>query len=444
MVLSLTFWGGPIRDRGRTKTELNVYMHGKRVGALVSGTTDSYSLIYDLDATEDTDPSRTQLSLALPPRAEPYGHEQSRAYVEGLLPQGERREAIAEELGLDPEDGFGLIAEIGRDCPGAVTFLPDGEEEEGHDPDTLAWLEEDELEEVLQSPPERLFDEYRPERMRFALPGTRHKLALVRDEAEDRWAWPRPGTPSTHIVKPEPGHLPGMAVNELVFSGAYKEMGLPVAYSTLEPIGGVSCFVSRRFDRWGEGTGAECLHQESFAQALGIAPDQVGRRLNPGVPTLAEVAGLLRRIGEESTAATLMKAAIFDVLIGNTKPRGGNAALLYGEGAPMLAPFFDIVTDELYGAIRQRPVVIGIDVPPAPFLIDLAHTIEQCGFEFQPSLIAAVPMMTDLCAIVGRLARQAQEQGWYRRSIDEGLLLATERMTAFGRELEYLRPSEVD
>ena len=423
--------------------ELSVYMHGKRVAALVSGSLGSYSLIYDLEAIEGSDPDRAQLSMALPPRAEPYGHEQARAYVEGLLPQDERREAMAAELGLDPEDGFGLIAEVGRDCPGAVTFLP-GDEEGAYSPDTLAWLEEDELEEVLECPPERFFDEERPERMRFALPGARHKLALVRDEAEDRWAWPQPGAPSTHIIKPEPAWLPGIAANELAFSAAYHAIGLPVAYPTLEQIGGVSCFVSRRFDRWGEGAGVECLHQESFAQALGIAPDETGRRLNPGAPTLAEAAELLRLVGEESTVENLMKAAICDLLIGSTKPRAGSVALLYGEGAPMLAPFFDIVTDELYGAVRRRPVVIGIDVPPAPFLVDIGHAIEQCGFEFQPSLIAAIPMMAELCRAVGRLAEQAQEQGWYRRAIDDGLMLATRRVASFGREIEYLRPSGVD
>lgn len=419
-------------------------MHGKRVAALVPGTLNSYSLSYDLEAIEEwDDPGRAQLSMALPLREEPYGHGRSRAYVEGLLPQGERREAIAEELGLGPEDGFGLIAEIGRDCPGAVTFLPD-EEEEAYDPDTLAWLEEDELEEVLESPPERLFDEERPERMRFALPGERHKLALVRDEAEGRWAWPRPGAPSTHIVKPEPAELPGIAANELAFSAAYAELGLPVPFLTLEQICGVSCLVSRRFDRWGEGTEAECLHQESFAQALGIAPDEAEGRLDPGAPSLAEAGDLLRSIGEEPSVATLMKAAVCDLLIGNTKPRAASAALLYGEGAPMPAPFFDIATYELYGAVRRRPVVIGIDIPPAPFLVDLGHTFEQCGFEFQPSLIEAIPMMAELCRAVGNLARQAQEQGWYRRAIDEGLQLATGRMLAFREEIEYLRPSGVE
>jgi serine/threonine-protein kinase HipA len=417
-------------------------MHGRRVAALVPGSLHSYSLIYDPEAIERSDPARTQLSMALPPRPEPYGHQASRAYLEGLLPQGERREAIAAELGLDPHDGFGLIAEIGRDCPGAVTFLPEGSEET-HDPGAPAWLSEEELEEVLQSPPERLFDAARPERMRFALPGARHKLALIRDEAEGRWAWPGPGAPSTHILKPEPEHLPGIAANELAFSAAYGEIGLPVAFSTLEQIGGVDCFLARRFDRWSEGAETERLHQESFAQALGIAPDETGRRLNPGAPTLAEASDLLRLIGEGPSVAILLKAALCDLLIGNTKPRAGAAALLYGEGAPMLAPFFDVVTDELYGAVRRRPVVIGIDVPPAPFLIDIAHAIEQCGFEFQPSLIEAIPMMAALCGAVGQIADRAQEQDWYRCEIDDGLQLATGRMIALRKEIEYLRPSGV-
>ena len=97
------------------------------------------------------------------------------------MPRGGRRRKLAYQLGVDPADGYGLIAELGRDCPGAVTFLAEGEEAEPRAPEDLAWLSEDELAEALEWPPERSFDPDEPRRMRFTLPGERHKLALVRD-----------------------------------------------------------------------------------------------------------------------------------------------------------------------------------------------------------------------------------------------------------------------
>ena len=57
------------------------------------------------------------------------------------------------------------------------------------------WLTEDEMGEVVKPPPPRLFTEDCRQRMRFTLPGLRHKLSLVRDEPGGRWGWPEAGLP---------------------------------------------------------------------------------------------------------------------------------------------------------------------------------------------------------------------------------------------------------
>jgi serine/threonine-protein kinase HipA len=418
---------------------LDVYLHGKRVGGLLPTDEREYSFVYEAETAEE---GQLPLSSSLPLRREPFGFDASRAYVEGLLPQGRRRAAIARELNLDPGDGYGLIAELGRDCLGAVTFLPAGEG--GGDPNSPAWLSEAELEEVVMSPPRRFFDSSRRQRMRFALPGERHKLALVRDEEGSRWAWPEPGIPSTHIVKPEGPQRPGLAANEHACTLAYRELGLPVAHTSVETIAGQTCLVSKRFDRWGEGPRAERLHQESFAQALGIAPDCAERRLAVGTPTLAEASGLLRAIGEERAVETLMKATFCDLIIGCTELRGANVALLYGDDGAILAPFYDIASTEIYGETRPRPIVIGDDVPPAPLLIDLRHTIERCALEFEPSIIKSVETMGALCMVLGAIAADAFDEGWSRPAIDEAVEIAMSRVLGFREESVYLRPPGAD
>jgi len=420
---------------------LDVYLHGKRVGRLFRLGEDHYSFGYAPEVVAGAGAGeQPPLSHSLPLREEPFGPAATRAYVEGLLPQGARRRAIARELGLDPDDGYGLIAELGGDCLGAVTFgdAPAGPGAAAGEP--IAWLTDAELEELLQPRPERLFDESDPLRMRFALPGARHRLALVHDEAEDRWAWPRPGLPSTHIVKPEPPERPGLAANEHACSLAYRELGLPVAHTSVATIAGRTCLLSKRFDRWGAGGDVERLHQESFAQALGIAPDNAERRLSVGTPSLAEASGLLRAIGEPHAVTTLMRISFCDLMIGCTELRGGNASLLHGPAGPLLAPFHGNLSGEVYGDVRPRPVVVGIDVPPAPLLIDTRHAIELCGLEFQPALIDAVRTMGPLCQALGAAAELAMEEGWHHAAIEEALQLALRRVEDFQREAVHLRP----
>ncbi|HKB52193.1 MAG TPA: HipA domain-containing protein [Solirubrobacterales bacterium] len=419
---------------------LDVYLHGKRIGGLFPAGEHTYSFAYAPETVEEVGAGKVLLSNSLPVRSEPFGPDASRAYVEGLLPQGRRRHAIAHELGLDPADGYRLIAEMGRDCLGAVTFLAEGEIGEPCQVSGPAWLSELELEEVVQAPPGAFFDRSRPQRMRFALPGERHKLALVRDEESDRWAWPEPGVPSTHIVKPEAPERPGLVPNEHACTLAYRELGLPVAHTSVETIAGQPCLVSKRFDRWGEGPRAERLHQESFAQALGVTPDCAERRLSTGTPTLGEASGLLRAIGEEKAVETLMKVTFCDLLIGCTELRGANTGLLFGNDGPMLAPFYDIASTEIYGEIRPRPIVIGDDVPPAPLLIDLRHTIELCELEFQPAIIESVKLMGAVCTALDVVAADAWEEGWFRPAIDEAVQIATARALGFREESVYLRP----
>ena len=417
---------------------LDVHLHGKRVGGLFRLGEDHYSFAYAPEVVAGAGLGAVLLSHSLPVRSEPFGPGATRAYIEGLLPRGVRRRAIARELGLDPSDGYALIAELGGDCLGAVSFGDASAEPEETAPASPVWLTDAELEELLQPRPERLFDEFDPRRMRFALPGTRHKLALVHDESEDRWAWPAPGLPSTHIVKPEPPERPGIAANEHACSLAYRELGFPVAHTAVATIAGVTCLVSKRFDRWGEGEGVECLHQESFAQALGIAPDNPARRLRPGVPSLAEASGLLRAIGEEEAVETLMRVTLCDLLIGCTELRGANAALLLGPRGPLPAPFHDIVSSEIYGDVRPRPVVVG--APPAPLLVDMRYTIEFCGLEIQPGLIDSVKLMGLICGALNNVAELAQEEGWHREAIEDALQLAMGRIESFQHESVYLRP----
>jgi hypothetical protein len=245
------------------------------------------------------------------------------------------------------------------------------------------------------------------------------------------------------VVKPDPPHRPGLAAIEAACTHAYRDAGLIVAHAEVVEIAGVECLVSKRFDRWQVGERVERLHQESLTQALGIAPGDTEGRLAPGAPTLAEAAGLLRALGEGDAVESLLVAAAGDVWLGHTEPRAAGAALLFTGGGPSLAPFHDVAATEIYGDARARPVVVGEDVPPAPILIDLAHVVRQCGIEDQPGILRAIKLMRLLSTGLSEAAERAQEEGWYRRAIDDALQVALKRIENFIlRESKYLAPPD--
>lgn len=386
------------------------------------------------------EPGAPLLSRSLPVRPEPYDAEQTLPYIEGLLPAGLRRWRIADDLGVGPEDDYGLIAALGGDCPGAVTFLPEGSELEDPGPG-LDWLEEDDLEELLAEEPERLaYPGDRPW-MRFALPGERHKLALVHDESEDRWAWPTPRTPSTHVVKPQGEGRETHPANELACSLALREMGLAVAHAEARTIAGRPCLVGKRFDRWQDGTRTARLHQETFAQATGCRAVDLADRHE--ARSYRESAVLLKAVGEPGGVEALLVAAYSAFLLGDWGFRPEkDLALLHTEAGPLLAPLHGIASHALdedpaapepaAEALRRNLAIAGL-IP-----IGLG-----CGYEPQPALELGIRTIGRLVKGLGAVAARAYEaEDWYDPLIDEMLQRVIARYKSFGEEIDLLGPED--
>ena len=80
---------------------LDVYLYGEKIGQLLPAGEGEYQLAYAAELVEGFGEGGAVLSNSLPARPEPYSAEATRAYVEGLLPEGARRERLGRELGLD-------------------------------------------------------------------------------------------------------------------------------------------------------------------------------------------------------------------------------------------------------------------------------------------------------------------------------------------------------
>jgi serine/threonine-protein kinase HipA len=417
---------------------LDVHLHGKRIGTLFPAGDNDYRFAYDPKLVEKTGPGKALLSNSMPVRAEPFSREATAAYVEGLLPDSRRRKRVARELGIDPEDGYELLREVGRDCPGAAVFLPAGTEIDAHpDPESLDWLSEEELAEVVMPPPPALFTEECPGRMRFALAGIRHKLALVRDEENDRWAWPRAGAPSTHVVKPETGEYPEYVANEMFCSTVVRQVGLPVVKTRVEQIAGRSCLVSERFDRRGTGLGAGRTHQESLCQALGITPFAEEETEEAEAPGFAEACGLLHAVGRPDDIITLLNFAFCNYMLGNGDAHGENIPLVEKGGKWRLGPIHDVTSLAVYDESLHTGMVISEEADESAYLLELAEICEECEFDFEILRGLASVAAARVARAIETVSSRAEREGWHRPVIDKIVELAADRSFGLGAEVEY-------
>lgn len=426
---------------------LDVYLYGERVGTLFPAGDNDYRLAYDPEMVERVGPGKALLSNSLPARPEPYSAEATRAFIEGLLPEGARRTRLGRELDLDAVDGYLLLAELGQDCAGAVTFLPAGEPLRTPEPDSIAWLSEEELVEVVKPPPPRLFSDERKQRMRFVLPGLRHKLSLVRDAAGDRWGWPEAGAASTHVIKPETGEYPEYVANEMFCMTVCRQVGLPVAKATVEQIAGRSCLISPRYDRVVSESGGEVkrLHCESFCQALGISPVADEESEESEAPGWAEARGLLNAVSRPDEIVNLLTAAFCNYILGNGDAHGRNFALIDRDKTSLsgaerkwrLAPLTDITSTVVYDDPVHHGLVISEEYQETSYLLELAEICEECEFDFEVLRGLASTTATRVGMAVETIATRSKKEGWHRPIVDKIVELAADRSFGLGAEVEY-------
>ena len=324
--------------------KLVVFLHEERVGELEQDNSDVVRFTYAAEwlAKESAAP----ISKSLPLASEPYEGKKARPFFAGILPEQGPRKRIAEIFGISEGNDFALLERIGGECAGAISLLPDGVSLLPVE-NRLRTLGETELRAIVYDLPRRplLAGE---DGLRLSLAGAQDKLPVVVDG--DSISLPLGNTPSTHIIKPEPEHFPGLVANEVFCLKLAKSLGLNVSEVTHRMIGDKPCVIVVRYDRVRSADDGMTirLHQEDFCQALGRPPDH--KYQQEGGPTVRECVTLLR---EWSTTPVLdirafVDALILNMLIGNADAHGKNYSILYHRDERRLAPFYDLVATTLW------------------------------------------------------------------------------------------------
>lgn len=237
-----------------------------------------------------------------------------------------------------------LESPVGRDCAGAVRFVPDDELNaaltRGGD---VEWLDETGVRDILHTLKQDR-SEWLPRARtgEFSLAGAQAKTALYC--TDDRWGIPLGATPSTHILKPAIQGFDDHDLNEHLCLDAAGRAGLRVARTSVARFGDASAIVVERYDRtWIDGSLVR-VHQEDMCQALGIHPADKYQR--DGGPSAAQIVDLLRRVVNrahvDAAVDAFVDGLIWNWIIVGTDAHAKNYSLLLEADQVRLAPLYDI------------------------------------------------------------------------------------------------------
>lgn len=337
--------------RRRAHAPLNVFINNRLVGRLEKEAGGAIAFGYDQSWLDW--PPRFPISLSLPLRRAAYRGEPVVAVFDNLLPDnpGVRR-IVAERTGAQGVDSYSLLEQIGRDCVGAMQFLPDGADNNALGPAEGEPIDDAEIERMLANLARAPLGIDTEQDFRISVAGAQEKTALLFNEG--RWRRPKGTTPTTHILKPQLAEiqmawgavdLSDSVENEHYCLKLVEAFGLHAAQSEIIDFGARRVLVVERFDRiWRDYEHLLRVPQEDCCQALSIPPSR--KYQNHGGPSAVEILNLLQASDQPLVdQAAFFKSQILFWLIGATDGHGKNFSINLGVGGQFtLTPFYDVLS----------------------------------------------------------------------------------------------------
>ena len=334
--------------RRRTRIPLNVYLNARLVGRLRRQASGAIDFQYDPAwlSWEHALP----VSLSLPLREDRYTGDPVIAVFDNLLPDSDViRRRLAERVRADGSDACSLLARVGRDCVGALQFLPDGVE-----PGPAGTVEgrpvgEDYIARKIGDLTATPLGVDEDEEFRISLAGAQEKTAFL--FWKETWHVPHGTTATTHIMKPQIGILPSgidltrSVENEYLCLKLTEAFGLPSARIAIADFKGNRVLVVERFDRlWTRDNRLLRLPQEDCCQALSVPPTR--KYESDGGPGMAAVLDLLKGSDDpEADRRFFLKAQIIFWLLGATDGHAKNFSIFLQPGGRFrLTPLYDVMS----------------------------------------------------------------------------------------------------
>ena len=347
--------------------ELKVYIEisgGQNyVGAIRGNNYEDARFQYGKEYLYHTD--SVPISISLPLQNEAFHPFQTRNFFESLLPEGFSRTAVANWIKADEKDYLTILSVLGKECLGAIKIV----QNESMTESSYELLSDEQVKELAAEGATKstqiLMETH------LSLTGATGKVGLYYDDKSDKWYLPKGDAPSTHIVKQSHVRLKQIVLNEQLCTLTAKNLGIDVPSSFIVNKGAGDedlLYTTKRYDRIFSNdryiNSLNCpyrLHQEDFAQALGIAANDKYEK----TPSMY-MQKMFELIRNNSTnpiedQLALLRIIVFNYLIGNTDCHIKNFSLLYGTDlkSKHLAPAYDLLATRVYNGTPEMSFFIG-------------------------------------------------------------------------------------
>jgi serine/threonine-protein kinase HipA len=238
------------------------------------------------------------LSMPLRPPTQPYRGPLVRDFFDNLLPDNDDiRRRIQARFGAASIDAFDLLAQVGRDCVGAIQLLPEGTTPVDLESIQGVTLDDTGIEEALAGVPAAPMGQRFGDDSRISLAGAQEKTAFLRHQG--RWKRPCGATPTTHIFKLPIGKTEALGIdlstsieNEWLCHELLGALRVPVARCEMATFGAQRTLIVERFDRRLSSDGAWFIRlpQEDLCQATATPPGKKYERDGgPGIETAMDL-----------------------------------------------------------------------------------------------------------------------------------------------------------
>lgn len=337
-----------------------------KVGNIIGPEVSNACFSYDHEYLSSNDP--IAISISLPLRKELFSPEQTKTFFDGLLPEGFTRRSVAQWLHFDENDYLSILHGLGKECLGAIRVTLTGEE----DGESYEEIDDEQIRKLAEEGATKSTEIVTGTHLSLA--GASGKVGLYYDPTGRKWYLPHGAAPSTHIVKQSHVRLDGIVTNEQLSMLTAAKCGINTAESFIINTGKGNdsdvLFAARRYDRLitngsKKVNGLERpfrLHQEDFAQAMGIAS---ANKYEPeGADYAVGMFDVLRRYSADPLAdmLSLWDRIVFSYVLGNNDGHIKNHSLLRGTNLKeiRLAPAYDIICTTVYeNSTRKMSFNIG-------------------------------------------------------------------------------------
>lgn len=308
------------------------------------------------------------ISRQLPLQDGTFKGEGTSAVFENLLPDNDAlRRIIAEKTDARSAAPHDLLSAIGRDCVGALQFLP--HDTEPGNPFEIEGTPQSEAE-IAKTLRNLTFSPLGIEEgapFRISLAGAQEKTAYLK--GKDTWLRPKGLTPTTHIFKKPMWRvhqnldMSESVENEFVCLALAREMGLPTNSAAIETFENQKALVIERFDRHMRSKGGYLrLPQEDFLQAMGLMSGQ--KYEQHGGPSAVRCYSLLAgSTARFQDLKTFLKSQIFFWMVAAIDGHAKNFSIFTLRDGFRMTPLYDIMSAAPKGlrqSFRHRDLQIAM------------------------------------------------------------------------------------